>query len=186
MSVTEAIRVCHRWHTQCESFSCWAWKLWLWQTQRGGSTAATTSETSCSLRITSTCQVLPGRTRCVGTMMTGTAQKPREDYESKTCAPATPVSRQLLLCPIHSCNASPGLEFDSLACRMRMIVTWGLWPSKRQKSRAATASCRKGFTACWLDRHMRPLQSAEPCRCWGPTLWVSTAPSCSLKGTLMW
>ncbi len=65
-----------RWRTRCESSSCWVWKLWLWQTQQGDSMAATMWGTSCSLRITSTCQVLQGRTHCVGTMTTGTAQTP--------------------------------------------------------------------------------------------------------------
>lgn len=77
--------------------------------------AASVLEISCSLRITLTCQDLLGRTHCVGTMMTGTAQELREVCESKAV--------QLLPCPTLSCNINPGLEFDSPACRMRTIVT---------------------------------------------------------------
>lgn len=176
MSVSKTCHVCHRWHTQCGCSSCWEWKLWLWRTQRGGSMAASVLEISCSLRITLTCQDLLGRTHCVGTMMTGTAQELREVCESKAV--------QLLPCPTLSCNINPGLEFDSPACRMRTIVTWGLWPSKQQRSRAVTASCRKGFTACCPDQHMRLLLNAKPCRHWGQMLWVSTVPSSSLNGIL--
>ncbi|KAI4825129.1 hypothetical protein KUCAC02_020827 [Chaenocephalus aceratus] len=65
-------------------------------------------ETSCSLRITSTCQALQGRIRSVGTMMIG-------------------------------------LECVSLACLMPTTASWALWSSRRQRSRAATASCRREF-----------------------------------------
>lgn len=165
--VSEAYHVCHRWHTQCESFPWWAWKLWLWRTQPGASMTATMWETSCLSETTSTCQVLQGRTHCVATTMKGTASKP---FKSNTVASS-------LLSYVLMWHSS-GLEFDSPACQTRTIVTWGLWPKRQQRSRAVPASCGKGFTACWLDRHMRPLQRAEFCRSLGQTLWVSLAPSC--------
>lgn len=169
VTVSEALHVClFRWLTQCVCSSCWEWKLWLWQMQQGDSMTATVWETSCSLRITSTCQALQGRARCVDAMMRGAAQTPKQNDESWRFTLLTFVFSKVFL------YVSPGLENDFLACRMRMTVSWGNWPRKRQRSRAATASCRKGFTACWLGRHTRRLQKADSCRCQGLMLWVST------------
>ncbi len=168
--MSEAWHVYHsRWRTRCESSSCWAWKLWLWQTQRGDSMAATKLETSCSLRITSTCRALQGRTRCVGTMMTGTAQTPRQGCESETCAPETFMSSRLLLCPIHLMSPQVWRAFP-----LHVGCVWS-WPEGSGQANSRGAGLRQlpagrgllhaGWTDIWDHCRVQSPADAGRWRC---------------------
>lgn len=64
-----------RWPTRSECSLFWAWKPWLWQMLRGGSTAPSMSETSCSSKTTSICRAWWDRTLCVVTTTRGSVKK---------------------------------------------------------------------------------------------------------------